>query len=65
MSQPVPIEEVLLSPCQLHGSPLDLLSQSHVLLMLMSPELDAGFQVWSHERGRIPSLDLLAVLLWM
>jgi len=50
------------------GPPLALLQQVHVFPVLRAPELDAGLQ-WdltrAEQRGRIPSLDLLAMLLLM
>ncbi|KAK4818827.1 hypothetical protein QYF61_019864 [Mycteria americana] len=43
--------EVLQPSDHLHGPPLDLLQQAHVLLMLGAPELKAVLQVGSHESG--------------
>jgi len=51
LSQPVLIGEVLQPSDHLCGPPLDLLQQLHVLLVLGSPELHAGLQVRSHQRG--------------
>ena len=40
-----------------------LFQKVHVFPMLRAPELYTGLQVWSPEqRGRIPSLNLLATL---
>ena len=41
--------EVLQRSDHLHGPPLDLLQQLHVLLVLRAPELDAVLQVGSHK----------------
>jgi len=49
VSQPVPIGEVLQPSVHLHGPPLALLQQLHVLFVLVVPELDAVLQVWSHK----------------
>ncbi|KAK4807440.1 hypothetical protein QYF61_001991 [Mycteria americana] len=68
LSQPVLIGEVLQPPDHFCGPPLDPLQQLHVLLVLRTPELDAVLQgglTRAEQRGRIPSLDLLATLLWM
>ncbi|KAK4810174.1 hypothetical protein QYF61_010486 [Mycteria americana] len=45
LSQPVFIGKVLQPSDHLHGPPLDLLQQVHVLLMLGAPELNAALQV--------------------
>ncbi|KAK4829131.1 hypothetical protein QYF61_002210 [Mycteria americana] len=49
------------------GPPLDPLQQVRVFSVLRAPELDTVLQVGSHleQRGRITSLDLLAMLLLM
>ncbi|KAK4831893.1 LOW QUALITY PROTEIN: hypothetical protein QYF61_020040 [Mycteria americana] len=44
LSQPVLIGEVLHPSDHFHGPPLDSLQQLHVLLVLRTPELDAGLQ---------------------
>ncbi|KAF4794877.1 hypothetical protein TURU_097864 [Turdus rufiventris] len=49
-------------------SPLDLLQDFHVPLVLSSPELDSALQMCltrAEQRGRIMSLDLLAMLFLM
>ncbi|KAK4808881.1 hypothetical protein QYF61_007996 [Mycteria americana] len=51
LSQPVFIGEVLQPSDHLHGPPLDLLQQVHVLLMLGAPQVDAVLQVGSHKSG--------------
>ncbi|KAK4829642.1 hypothetical protein QYF61_005935 [Mycteria americana] len=68
LSQPFSIGEVFQPSDHLHGPPLDSLQQLHVLLVLRAPELDAALQgglTRAEQRGRIPSLALLATLLWM
>jgi len=68
LSQPVPIGEVQQPSDHLQGSPLDLVQQVHVLLVLEVPELDTVLLVGPHESRvecRIISLDLLVVLLLM
>ena len=50
------------------GPSLDALQQLHVSPALRTPHLDAGLQVMPHQHsveGQIPSLTLLATLLWM
>ncbi|KAK4818444.1 hypothetical protein QYF61_013131 [Mycteria americana] len=68
LSQPVFIGEVLQPSDRLHGPPLDLLQQVHVLLML-GPQSWTQYSRWgltrAGQRGRIASLDLLATLLLM
>ncbi|KAK4827563.1 hypothetical protein QYF61_019187 [Mycteria americana] len=51
LSQPVFVGEVLQPSGHLHGPPLDLLQQLHVLLMLRPPELHAVLQMGSHKSG--------------
>ena len=51
LSQPFLIEEVFQPSDHFHGPPLDLLKQVHVFPVLRAPELDAGCQVGSHQRG--------------
>ncbi|KAK4831314.1 hypothetical protein QYF61_016803, partial [Mycteria americana] len=68
LSQPVFIAEVLQPSDHLHGPALDSLQQVHILLRFGAPELDAALQgglTRAEQRGRIPSLALLATLLWM
>lgn len=43
------IGEELQPSCHLHASPLDLLQQIHVLIMLGVAELSAGLHMESHE----------------
>ena len=47
--QPFRIGEVLQPSDHLCGPPLDPLQQVHVFLVLRAPELEAGFQVRSHQ----------------
>ena len=66
--QPFLTGEVLLPLDYLCSTPLDPLQQLHVFPVLRAPELNTGLQVGSHkaeQMGRIPSLDLLALLLLM
>ncbi|GAB0186614.1 mitochondrial enolase superfamily member 1 [Grus japonensis] len=58
LSQPVLIGQVLQPSDHLHGPPLDLLQQFHVLCMLGTPELDTVLQVGSHQ-NRVEGQDHL------
>jgi len=68
LSLPVLIRKVFHPSDQFCGPPLDPLQQLHVFSVLRAPELDKGLQVGltrAEQRGRITSLDLLAMLLLM
>ena len=49
LSQPVPVGAMLQPSDHLHGPPLDLLQQLHVLLVLEVSELDAVLQMGPHK----------------
>ncbi|KAK4810846.1 hypothetical protein QYF61_008818 [Mycteria americana] len=51
LSQPVLIGEVFHPSDRFCGPPLDPCQQVHVFPVLRTPELDAGLQVGSHQRG--------------
>lgn len=49
LTQPVLVGEVLQPSDNVHGPPLDLLQQLHVLLALGAPKLEAKLKVGAHE----------------